>query len=62
MAHMVCALCRGAGHMFIAQLGRYEWWPCPACGGCGARVQYGPAVIYSGHAHLPRVVPPLRDE
>jgi hypothetical protein len=32
--------------MFCAQKGAdLEWYPCPACGGAGVRIQYGAAEI-----------------
>jgi DnaJ-class molecular chaperone len=37
---MICRTCRGAGNIFTHP---GEWWPCPACGGAGVRVMYGPA-------------------
>jgi hypothetical protein len=27
-----------------------EWYPCPACGGTGVRVQAGPSIIYPTRA------------
>jgi hypothetical protein len=48
---MICKLCGGAGNLFCHQDGRREWWPCPACGGAGARLQFAPPSI---SAHAPR--------
>jgi hypothetical protein len=43
---MICGLCRGSGSLFCKQShGGFEHYECPACGGCGCRVQYGPATI-----------------
>lgn len=42
---MLCGLCKGSGNFFCTQDGAREWWTCPACGGAGVRIMYGPAVI-----------------
>ena len=42
---MLCKLCHGSGNLFCIQNGKMEWWPCPACGGAGARIMYGSAVL-----------------
>lgn len=42
--NLICRLCRGTGSLFCMQ-GKPEFYQCPACGGAGARVMYGPKVI-----------------
>lgn len=47
---MICHVspCNGAGWIVARRKdGRLEWWPCPACGGTGVTVQYGPPKIRS---------------
>lgn len=39
---MLCRTCNGSGSLYTHPA---EWWPCPACGGAGVRVMYGPAVF-----------------
>lgn len=46
----VCKLCRGDGSLLAANV--MEFWDCPACGGCGASVQYGPRTIGPGARKL----------
>lgn len=40
-----CALCRGCGALLCMSNGRYEWWPCQACGGAGVRAQFSKSLI-----------------
>ncbi len=35
----LCRTCNGSGSIWTPQ---DEWWPCPACGGAGARFLFGP--------------------
>lgn len=39
---MTCTVCPGSGYLLHSHRGKWEWWPCPACGGAGARIVYGP--------------------
>lgn len=45
-----CNLCRGYGTLMCVQAGSYEWHTCPACGGAGTRVLFGPPTIRVRHA------------
>lgn len=44
---MLCSVCKGSGSILARHEQRCEWWPCPCCGGCGARIQFGPPTIKS---------------
>jgi hypothetical protein len=43
---MICRICTGMGVLLFTKV--WEWWPCPCCGGAGASVQHGPAMIGPG--------------
>lgn len=51
---MICRTCNGSGHLYTHPA---EWWPCPACGGAGARVMFGPAVWTRRRRHNAREKP-----
>lgn len=40
----LCNVCRGSGHFLAWTAGKPEFWPCPCCGGAGARAMFGPAI------------------
>jgi ribosomal protein L37AE/L43A len=42
---MLCPTCPGSGHLLTYHRGVREFWSCPACGGAGVRVMYGPPTI-----------------
>lgn len=46
-ANGLCRLCSGSGHLFCYQDGQREFWPCPACGGVGARAVFSRPEIRS---------------
>jgi DnaJ-class molecular chaperone len=43
----LCKTCHGSGTI-LTVTDTLEFWPCPACGGAGARFMYGPAVFGPG--------------
>ena len=49
---MTCKLCAGTGALTCLQGDKREWWDCPACGGAGARVVFGPALFAAGGRKL----------
>jgi hypothetical protein len=45
---MICRVCPGTGWIAHIVRGTLEFWRCPCCGGAGARIVYGPAIIGPG--------------
>jgi hypothetical protein len=37
----ICKTCHGSGNI-LTFAKRIEYWPCPACGGCGSRALFAP--------------------
>jgi len=58
---MMCSTCDGIGNLFNLHGQAREWWPCPACGGAGVRMLYGPAELKISKAQGAFLVPD-RDE
>lgn len=52
---MRCKTCHASGNIMTFD-GRPEFWPCPACGGAGARFQFGPPTVHI-HAIKSRATP-----
>jgi ribosomal protein L37AE/L43A len=42
---MICSTCHGSGALLTMHRDSREFWDCPACGGAGCRVLYGPPTI-----------------
>jgi hypothetical protein len=49
----LCPTCRASGNLVSWRSGRLEYWPCPACGGAGVRVQHGPALFIQARTPSP---------
>jgi len=50
---MTCKLCHGSGSLVAFANGRPQFWTCPCCGGAGASIVYGPAMIGPGTRRKP---------
>jgi DnaJ-class molecular chaperone len=42
---MICGVCKGPGHLLEMRDSKPLWWTCPACGGDGVTILYGPPTI-----------------
>lgn len=52
---MICKTCTGTGSILTCNSGvsrGLEFWSCPACGGNGVRIMFGPPEI---HVHKLRI-------